>query len=355
VLDRESGEHFLRCRTATFPGQLIAQLFGVPDGSALREEIDHNILHRDGADHARLRRLVGPSFTPRAADAWRPQMRRFLEQLWAPLSGECEFVSAVAQPYPSLTIAAVMGAPLEDAPRLHRYSNMIQRQFDPPSLVAGMAEIEQAVVEFVAYCTALLESRRAEPRADLVSDLLTARGDGDDALSDVELVHLVLDVLIGGVDTTQAQLAHALRLFAEHPSQWEALRADPSLVEPAVEEVLRHEPITPFTARVLTADVEHRGVLFPSGTVVMVGSVTANRDHGGPQEFDVTADRTGARLLTFGAGPHHCLGLNLARAELQEALAFLAPRMPGLRLTAPPVHGTVQGIYGLDALRLAWD
>ncbi len=353
TLDRASGEHFLRSRSATFPGQLIAELYGI-DSGPLREEIDRNVLHVDGDVHARLRRLVNPFFTPRAVERWRPVMRGFLEQLWTGLDGGCEAVEALAQPYPSLTIAAVMGAPLEDAPRLQHWSEWVQRQFDGPSLIAERPQIERAVEEFYEWCDALLATRRQSLDDDLVSTLVREEQDGD-RLSDVELVNLVLNVLIGGVDTTTAQLAHGLRLFAEHPEQWQLLRADPELVPRAVEEVLRHEPITPFTARVLTADVEYRDVLFPAGTVVMVGAVTGNRDGAGDPAFDLTADRTGARLLTFGAGIHHCLGANLARAELEEAFAFLAPRMPGLRLSDEPVYGTVQGIYGMRRLDIAWD
>lgn len=353
TLDRDSGEHFLRTRSAIFPGQLIAELYGVESGP-LREEIDRNILHIDGPDHARLRKLVNPSFTPRAADSWRPAMRGFLEQLWGGLDGSCELVEAFAKPYPSLTIATVMGAPTSDAPRLHEWSNWIQRQFDGPSLIADRARIEQAVQEFYDWCDDLLAARRADPGDDLVSFLIAAEQDGD-RLSDVELVNLVLNVLIGGVDTTQAQLTHAVRLFAEHPDQWELLAHEPDLVPRAVDEVLRHEPITPFTARVLVEDVVYRDVLFPSGTVVMIGAFTGNRDGAGDPAFDITAERAGARLLTFGAGIHHCLGANLARAELEEALRFLPPRMPGLRLMGAPVYGTVQGIYGMDALPIAWD
>lgn len=353
TLDREAGEFFLRSRSATFPGQLIAELYGIASGP-LREEIDRNVLHLDGEVHARLRRLVNPSFTPRAADRWRPVMRGYLEQLWDQVDGSgCEVVEAFAKPYPSLTIAAVMGAPESDAPQLHHWSNWIQKQFDGPSLLAERELIEGAVAEFYSWCDALLATRRGRPGDDLVSVLIAAEQDGD-RLSDVELVNLVLNVLIGGVDTTQAQLAHALRLFAEHPDQWALLAREPERVPQAVEEVLRHEPITPFTARVLTADVVFRDVLFPAGTVVMIGAFTGNRDGAGDPAFDITADRAGARLLTFGAGIHFCLGVNLARAELEEALAFLAPRMPDLRLTAPPRFGTVQGIYGLDRLDVAW-
>jgi cytochrome P450 len=355
TLDRDSGEFFLRHRSATFPGQLIAEIYGIADGP-LREEIDHNILHLDGDVHRRLRSLVGPFFTPRAADRWRPVMRDYLSELWEQIAPatSCEFVEAFAKGYPSLTIASVMGAPRADAPRLHDWSQWIQRQFDGPSLTADRPRIEQAVVEFYEWCDQLLAARRGDPGDDLVSVLIAAEQDGD-RLSDVELVNLVLNVLIGGVDTTQAQLSHAMRLFAEHPDQWSLLAREPERVPAAVEEVLRQEPITPFTARVLTADVTYREVLFPAGTVVMIGTVTGNRDRAGDPAFDITADRGGARILTFGAGIHFCLGANLARAELEEALAFLAPRTPGLRLAAPPDLGTVQGIYGIDRLDLAWE
>lgn len=199
----------------------------------------------------------------------------------------------------------------------------------------------------------LLAARREDPGEDLVSTLLAAEADGD-RLSDVECVNLVLNVLIGGVDTTQSQLAHAVRLLAEHPDQWAALRADPALAPGAVEEALRYEPITPFTARIVVEDMEVRGVSFPAGTVVFVASVTANRDDvPDPDRFDIT--RTGGpRMTTFGAGIHYCLGANLARAELQEALAFLAARIATLELDGVPTYAGVTGIYGLDALPVAF-
>lgn len=127
---------------------------------------------------------------------------------------------------------------------------------------------------------------------------------------------------------------------------------DPALAPRAVEEVLRFEPITPFTARIAMEDVEFRGVTFPEGTVVLVCAFTGNRD-GEPEGFDITLERQG-RPLTFGAGVHYCLGANLARAELGEGLAYLAPRMPGLRLDGTPEYGTIDGIYGLDALPVSW-
>jgi cytochrome P450 len=356
VLDRESAAFFLRTKSATFPGMKIAEMFEVPEGPLL-EQMRRNILHINGDDHRRLRNLVNPAFTPRSADKWRPAMREFLERLWEPLSGAdgCEFVDAFAKPYPSLTIATVMGAPLDDAPKLHRWSNLIQRQFDGPSLMHEREEIEQACAEFYEWAGALIERRKGDPSEDLISTLIAAEQEGD-RLSDVECMNLVLNVLVGGVDTTQSQLAHAVRLLAGHPDQWRLLAERPELAPAAVEEVVRFEPITPFTARLLHEDVEYRDVTFPAGTVVMVCSFTGNRDgvDGDPDGFDITADRGDAKPLTFGAGIHYCLGANLARAELQEALAFLPSRMPGLELDGEPQLGSVHGIYGLDSLPVRW-
>ncbi|MGH2880990.1 MAG: cytochrome P450 [Solirubrobacteraceae bacterium] len=371
VLDREAGEFFLRTRSAIFPGMKIAELFDVKDGP-LWEEMKANILHVNGADHTRLRALVNPALTPRAVERWRPAMREFLSGLFAQVAdrGRCEFVEAFAKPYPSQTIAAVMGAPLSDAPRLHHWSNWIQRQFDAASMMNEREGIETAVAEFYEYARALIATRRDDPGDDLISRLLAAtyRPAPEDAggaaaaparekLSVQECVNLVLNVLIGGVDTTQSQLAHAIRLLGEHPEQWQALVADPSLAGAAVEEALRFEPITPFTARITVEEVEYRDVVFPKDTVVMVCAFTGNRDlpeseTGGAdaEAFDITAARPRARVLTFGAGVHYCLGANLARLELEEGLGFLARNMPSLELDGEPVFESILGIYGLSEL-----
>ena len=347
ALDREAGEFFLRSRATAFPGRQIADLFGITSGR-LREQIDANILNQTGGHHRRLRALVGPAFTPRAADRWRPVMREFLARLWDEDTVACDFVTAVAKPYPSMTIAAVLGAPIEDAPRLHEWSNLVQRQFDVRALSTELASIEQACAEVYDYVEALLHERRAA--GDLLSVLLEAEAEGD-RLSHEECVNLVVNVLAGGVDTTQAQLAHALRLFAAHPGQWAALAADPGLAESAVREVLRFEPITPFTARICVEPVEYRGIAFPAGSIVAICAAQANRESAG--DFDITAERDG-RMLTFGAGAHYCLGANLATAELEEALRFLAPRMPGLAPDGPAELGGVEGIYDVVSLPLTW-
>jgi cytochrome P450 len=353
VLDRDAGEFFLRARQTAFPGREIAALFGISAGR-LAEQIDANILNLTGDRHRRLRGLVAPAFTPRAAGRWRPAMREIAQDIWAGLDGvECEFVSLFAGPFPARVIATVIGAPQQDARRLHEWSSLVQRQFDIRALATEPDRIEQAVRELYDYVEGLLDMRRGEPADDLISTLLTAEEQGE-RLSGPECVNLVLNVLAGGVDTTAAQLAHALRLFAAHPDQWEALGQRPDLIPAAVDEVLRFEPITPFTARVCTEQIEYRDVIFPVGTIVAICAERANRETAAGEDFDITADRGADRSLTFGAGAHFCLGQNLARAELEEALGFLAPRLPGLRPAGAARLGGVEGIYGIESLPLAW-
>ena len=181
VLDRESAEFFLRTRSATFPGMKIAEIFGVSEGP-LYEQMKRNILHVNGPDHSRLRSLVNPALSPRAVERYRPAMRAFLEQLLEQAIASsaqggvvrCEFVDAFAKPYPSQVIATVMGAPLEDAPRLHHWSNWIQRQFDAVSMASEREQIERAVEEFYGYADALLNARRQDPGDDLISTLIEA-------------------------------------------------------------------------------------------------------------------------------------------------------------------------------------
>jgi cytochrome P450 len=356
VLDRAAGERFLRTKSAIFPGLLLAQLFNITEGP-LYEQMVRNIINVNGADHSRLRGLVNPALSPRAADRYRPVMRAILADLWPRVARResFDFVAEIAKPYPSRTIARVMGAPDADAPRLHDWSMWIQRQFDPIALgdPEQLATIQRKAAEFYEWVRPLIARRRGTPTDDLISSLIVAEEQGE-RLSDVELENLVLNILVGGVDTTQSQLAHAIRLLAERPEQWAALRADPQTLAPrAAEEALRYEPITPVTARMAVEDIEVNGVTFPQGSIVAVCAFTANRDadsYEEPDEFDIRVERETKRMLTFGAGIHYCVGANLARAELGEALAFLAQHAQRIEPAGEPVLQSVSGIYGVDAL-----
>ncbi len=330
VLDRESAEFFLRSRAAIFPGMKIAEIFEVTSGP-LYEQMRRNILHVNGPDHSRLRSLVNPALSPRAVERYRPAMREFLAELLGEVragaggaDGEtvrCEFVEAFAKPYPSLVIASVMGAPLHDAPRLHHWSNWIQRQFDAISMASEREQIEQAVGEFYEYAEELVRVRRESPGDDLISKLIAAEEEGE-RLSDVECINLVFNILVGGVDTSQSQLAHAVRLLAEHPEQWQLLASDPALAEQAVEEALRYEPITPFTARILTEDVVFRDVTFPRGD-----DRDGLRVHRQPRPRR-RAGRLGRSLR------HHRRARSRPSADVRRRRALLPGRQPRARRAA---------------------
>lgn len=368
VLDHDAGEHFLRSRSATFPGLTIAELFGVPEGPLL-EEMRRNILHLNGPDHARLRSLLNPSLSPRAVQRHRPALRGLLEAIFdgivaespggergagAPEAGRVltfEAVSALSRPYPAQAIATVMGAPTSDADRLNHWSHWVQRQFDAQSMMQERERIEAATAELYQYLEGLLRARRQSPGDDLISTLVAAEDEGE-KLTEAECVNLVLNLLIGGVDTTQSQLAHTLRLLAERPEQWQLLRRRPQLASAAVEEALRFEPVTPFTARIVEEEMTFRDVTFPKGTILMICAFTGNRAGEAEDEFDIAAQRPRSRVLTFGAGVHYCVGANLARAELEEALQMLARRVRLISLAGEPLYGTIMGIYGLSELPL---
>ena len=370
TLDREAGEFFLRTRSAIFPGMKIAEIFGVTEGP-LYEQMRRNILHVNGADHTRLRSLVNPALSPRAVERYRPVMREFLGELLA------QAIGGRAMPdgrRGALRVRRGVRQAVSVAGDRDRDGRAAGGRAAPAPLVeldpapvrrrqhgrASIEPIEQAVEEFYEYAQQLVRARREDPSDDLISKLIAAEEEGE-RLSDVECINLVFNVLVGGVDTSQSQLAHAVRLLAEHPEQWELLAADPSLAERAVEEALRYEPITPFTARILVEDVVYRDVTFPEGTIVMVCAFTGNRDletstRARPAPTASTSPPTAAASapLTFGAGVHYCLGANLARVELQEGLAFLAEHLHGLRLDGEPVFEGVSGIYGLAELPIAF-
>ena len=349
VLDRETGNAVLRDRRMSFPALELLELQGVTGGPIWDRTVD-GLMVQSGPAHTRLRSQLAPAFTPRAAEVLRPRLRQLVRELWDPVheDGRCEFVTTLAEPLPSRAIAELLGTP-DDAPRLARWSVLLQEVFKM-RLHETAPAVEQAYAEARSWVADLLEQRWREPGDDLVSVLARA-----DQLTEDECTTLVCSVVSGGTDTTQAQLAHGLRLFAEHPGQWDLLAKDPDLAPLAVEEVLRFEPITPFTARLAREDVELRGVTVPAGTVLFVCAATANRDpavYDEPDAFDITRERPAP--LTFGFGPHYCIGAYLARAELAETFVELSGRVRDLRLDGEPVLGTPTGIYAVERLPLAW-
>ncbi len=351
VLGREQGMALLKDRRLSFPSVELLELQGVTDG-IVYDGTTRGLMAQSGQAHARLRRLVSAAFTPRQVERLRPRLREYLAGLWQQIApaGRCEAVTALARPLPSMAIAELLGVP-GDAAQLALWSGRLQAVFDM-DMTAKRAEIETAHEEVRDYVLDLVQERRQRPGEDLLSAFVHHEQDGD-RLTVAEIVSLTSSVIAGGTDTTESQLAHGLRLFADHPDQWRQLGDDPALAERACQEVLRFEPIAPFTARLVRAEVELDGIVFPVNTVLFVCAATANRDpqtYTNPGRFDIMADRGGAQVVTFGFGAHFCAGSHLARAEIIEALTFLAPRMRNLEPDGEPVFGTPTGIYTMRSL-----
>ena len=293
-----------------------------------------SILSTEGDDHQRLRRLVGPAFTPKSADRLRPFMRTVLDELVDPIAGvgRAELVRDVCEPYPIPIICELLGAPREDWQLFSRWATDLLAVFDA-DMADKLDSIAAARSALDDYTEQLIAHRRAEPGEDLLSALIAVEEEGD-RLSMHELMSMANAVLVAGTDTTRNQLGIALAVFAAHPDQWGLLAEEPGLAPQAVEECMRYSGAVRGTGRFASTDIEYRDVLFPQGTLVFPSLFGGNHDPNiwdDASRFDIRRDRP-VPQLTFGSGVHFCMGAFLARAELQEALPLLARRLPDLAI-----------------------
>lgn len=333
---------------------MLPQMAGVDD-EAFTKRRQQSILSMEGEEHARLRRLVAPSFSPKAADELRPFMRQVVDGLVDGFvrEGRCDLVADLCEPYPIPIICELLGAPKEDWKLFSAWATDIFRIFNG-DVANELHLIQAASDELDAYVRAMIDQRRTSPADDLLSAMIAAEEAGDRLSSD-ELVMLSEAVLMAGTDTTRNQLACTVALLTDHPDVWARLAEDPSLAAGVVEESMRHLGAVRGTARFASEDIEYRDVVFPAGTLVATSLATANLDpevYDDPTTFDIARAHP-KQQLTFGSGIHFCLGAALARAELQEALPLLARRLPDLRLEGP-IEWKPQtvGIWGPATLSL---
>ena len=335
---------------------MITEIEGI-DESDFPQGRRQSILSMEGDEHARLRRLVAPAFTPASANRLRPRMRSVVNNLVDQVAaqGECELVADVCEPYPIPIICELLGAPPQDWKLFSAWATDIFRIFNA-NLLEDLPLIERAAAELTAYVQDMIEERRSDPRDDLLSDMIAIEEEGD-RLSTEEMAMLAEAVLMAGTDTTRNQLACSVALFSEHPDQWALLAEQPELAPRAVEESMRYLGAVRGTARFASEDIVYRDIVFPKGTLVTTSLAGANRDPEAweqPEVFDITQER-GTAQMTFGAGIHFCMGAALARAELQEALPILARRLPNLSLA-----GTIEwkpstfGIWGPARLPISF-
>ena len=333
----------------------FVRIQGLTEGP-IYDAVSTSILAIDGPDHTRLRKLVSRAFTPRAVERLRPSMRKLATELTDRFAaaGKCEFMTAFADHYPIQLICELLGVPRKDYPLFGKWSNALTWVLSL-EILAHLDEVAEGFVGIGGYIEQFIVERRAHPEDDLVTAMILAE-DGGDRLSGPELRGLISALLFAGYDTTRNQLGIALYLFTLFPEQWQLLRRRPELRERAVEEVLRFQGTVGVAPRVAHTDLDIGEYHVPAGTIVSLSTISANHDpaaHVHPERFDITIERN-EPPLTFGGGPHYCLGANLARAEMQEALGVLAERMPELRLAGEPTWRPRTGIFGPTHLPLAF-
>jgi cytochrome P450 len=323
--------------------------------------LERNMLDLDDPDHARLRALVSKAFTPRLIEQLRGRIVALCEELLDAMErerrrkGEAELVADYALPLPATVIAALLGVPAEDHAKFHRWSNRLVSV----SSKRDMLRAVPAALAFVRYLRKLIEKRRMDPQDDLLTALIRAEESGD-SLSEDELLAMAFLLLVAGHETTVNLIASGTLALLERPEQADALRNDPSLVKPAVEELLRYtSPVEMATERYPREDVEIEGTTIPRGELVLAVLGSANRDERhfeDPDVFDITRDPN--RHLAFGrGGVHHCLGAPLARMEGQIAISALLRCFPNLRLAAAPESlSWRRGVFlrGLERLPLVF-
>jgi cytochrome P450 PksS len=298
--------------------------------------LTRNMLDLDAPDHTRLRGLVSKAFTPRLVEQMRPRVQALTDHLLdrAGGRGRIDLIRDYAQPLPTTIIAEMLGVPAADRRRFQRWSNTL--------IMAGSSKwgvflAIPAVWMFLRYTRGLIKARRSQPRDDLVSALAQAEEAGRQ-LGEDELVAMVVLLLVAGHETTVNLIGNGTLALLEHPDQLERLRDDPSLIRPAVEELLRFgSPVETGTERYAREDVTVAGVTIPRGGLVFPVIASANRDERqfpDPNKLDVTREPN--KHLSFGLGAHYCLGAALARLEGQIAITTLLRRAPDLRLAVDP-------------------
>jgi cytochrome P450 len=313
------------------------QLAQVPPIPEVMKPLSQNMLDTDPPDHERLRALVSKAFTPRLIERLRPRVQAISDGLLDAVQdrGEMDLIDDYAFPLPITVIAELLGVPAEDRNNFREWSD---------AAVSGNASqeyMEEILIPhmqaFTDYLRALFEEKRANPGDDLVSALVRAEEAGD-RLSEDELLGMVFLLLVAGHETTVNLIGNGVLALLQHPDQLRKLEEDPSLIKPAVEELLRYDgPVETSTERFAREDVEIGGQVIPRGEMVLVVLAAADHDperFSDPDELDIT--RTDNRHLAFGKGIHHCLGAPLARMEGQIAISTLLRRMRNLRLKGSP-------------------
>lgn len=314
----------------------------------------------DAPQHRRLRRVMAAGFGPRAMLALAPQIQsivdRILDDILDANAGGCEFdfIADFARPLPALVIAHMLGIDGPDRAQFIAWSDDIAAFIGAPTPTMDIAlRAQVSAVAMSRYFLELLPERRAHPGDDLVSQLIAAEASGG-IITTKELLAQCCTLLFAGHETTRNLLGNGMLALLQHPDQWESLCANPDLLPSAVKELLRFDSPVQYTGRRLKVDVAMHGQLMKRGDLVVPLIGAANRD---PAKFDdpdvLDIGRDQGAHLSFGLGPHVCIGAALTYLEAKIALRSIMRRLPGLALTADaPCWGSNAAYRSLKTLPL---
>jgi cytochrome P450 len=322
-----------------------------------------NLIHRNAIlemeppHHTRLRRLISAAFARGHVERLRPWVedlaRRLVDQLLEESAGSrpVDLLTGMAEQLPVAVIAELLGVPDADRPLLRPWSNAIVKMYEYDRTRQREEDAERAADEFVAYLRGLAAERRANPREDLVSHLVTVRDSDGDKLTEDELVTTCILLLNAGHEATVNVTANGTLALLRHPDQLQRLREDRSLLPTAIEEFMRFDSPLQLFERTATEDVEIGGITVGKGQKIAALLGSANHDpavFAAPETLDVA--RTENPHITFGAGVHFCIGAPLARVELQATFGALLDRTSSLELGGEPVRRPEFVIRGLAEL-----
>jgi cytochrome P450 len=313
-----------------------------------------SMLDRDPPDHTRLRRLVSKAYTPRTVDALAPMVSRLVDESLDRIEdeGEVDLIDALAFPLPFAVISAMLGMPEDDVTRLRELSAMIVRSLEPVPDEDTVRAIIAAETEMSERTTEAINWKREHPADDLLTGLINVH-DGEDALSDDELVSQVILLYVAGHETTVNLIGNGARALLDDLEQADLLRRERGIDENAVEELLRFDSPVQLSRRITIEDYPTDAGVIPTGRVVLASLASSNRDDEvfGPDADRVRLDRPNAKQhLSFGGGVHHCLGSSLARLEGRAAIGGLFRRFPRLSLAGEPEHNGRINLRGLTRL-----
>ncbi|GGS09043.1 cytochrome P450 [Micromonospora fulviviridis] len=304
--------------------------------------ISRSMLRTNPPDHSRMRRLAAGAFTPRRIAAMRDVVEAQADELVDGMvaraaSGEpVDFMAEFAYPLPVAVICALLGVPAADRPLFRRWATDLTGVLEPEISPDELALADRGATELRDYFTDLVAARRRAPADDLTTALVQAHDGDGDRLSGDELLSNLVVLLVAGFETTTNLLGNGLVVLLDHPAAAATLRERPEFAPGYVEELLRYDSPVQLTSRTSTAPTRYGGVDLPAGSWLILLLGAANRDPGRypePARFDPW--RPAVHPLSFGAGPHYCLGAGLARLEAQVAFPLLLRRLPGLTLAGP--------------------